>query len=244
MSKHYWRVPRHLFTVRPLTPCGTGSLVIYGSALVVVFFFIVGATVNPQPAFSRCIHCWRNIATLLGLVMLVGCSTFVSNEKRGPDPSTPVSSVSIVFVENPALKGTYETLVKKGFEVDWSKQEAQAQRDVPVMLSHVRKGLATDLKPRLERRRLSVAIEAPAQPTSTSLIITPKRYFVECGKASIICQTSITFDVRLIDPKLSTPVWSADFKAGALLGMEQTPAMADDFYRAVVERLVAAKVIP
>jgi hypothetical protein len=189
-------------------------------------------------------HCWRNIAAFLGLVMLVGCSTFVSNERRGPDPFAPVSTVSIAFVESPALRGTYETLVKRGSEVDWSKQEAQAQRDVPMMLSHVRKGLLTELKPRLERRRLNVVVEAPGQPASISLVITPKRYFVECGKASIICQTSITFDVRLIDAKLSTPVWSADFKAGALLGMEQTPAMADDFYRAVVERMVAAKVIP
>lgn len=176
--------------------------------------------------------------------MLVGCSTFVSNERRGPDPSTPVSSVSIAFVENPTMKGTFQTLVRKGVEADWSKQETQAGRDVPVMLSHVKKGLLTDLKPRLERRRLSVAIEAPGKPTSISLVVTPKHYFVECGKNSLICNTSITFDVRLIDPKLGTPVWSADFKAGALLGMEQTPAMADDFYRAVVERLVAAKVIP
>ncbi|WP_157214616.1 hypothetical protein [Polaromonas sp. CF318] len=199
---------------------------------------------NPQTSFVRRMHCWRSIAALLGLIMLAGCSTFVSNERRGPDPFTPVSSMSIAFVENPTLKGAYETLVQKGYAVDWSKQEAQAQRDVPVMLSHVRKGLLTELKPRLERRRLSVAIEAPDQATSISLVITPKRYFVECGKASIICQTSITFDVRLIDHKLSTPVWSADFKAGALLGMEQTPAMADDLYRAVVERLVAAKAIP
>ena len=199
---------------------------------------------NSQTGFVRCMRRWRNISTILGLIMLVGCSTFVSNERRGPDPSTPVSSVSIAFVENPAMKGTFERLVKQGSTVDWSGQEAQAKRDVPVMLSHVRKGLLTDLKPRLERRRLSVVTEALGQPTSISLVVTPKHYFVECGKATITCQTSITFDVRLIDPKLSAPVWSADFKAGALLGLEQTPAMADDFYRAVVERLVAAKVIP
>lgn len=199
---------------------------------------------NLEAGLSRCMNRWRCLA-IFGITMLVvGCSTFVSNERRGPDPSTPVSSVGIAFVENPTMKGTFERLVKKGSTVDWSKQEAQAQRDVPAMLSHVRKGLLTDLKPRLERRRLSVVTEALGQSKSISLVITPKHYFVECGKATITCQTSITFDVRLIDPKLSTPVWSADFKAGALLGMEQTPAMADDFYRAVVERLVAAKVIP
>lgn|GEM_PF-3196906 len=195
-------------------------------------------------SFARSTLCLRGIASLCGLIMLAGCSTFVSNERRGPEPFAPASSLSISLIENPAITGTFETVIQRGFAVkDWSKQEAQARRDVPVMLSHVRNGLLTELKPRLERRRISVTTGAPGQSSGISLIIKPKHYFVECGRSSVICQTSVTFDVRLIDPKLSTPVWSADFKAGALLGMEQTPAMADDFYRAVVERLIAAKVI-
>jgi hypothetical protein len=199
--------------------------------------------VKPR-APARDLRSWCRVFCLVGIAMLAGCSTFVSNEKRSQESFAPASSLAIAFVENPNMMGTLATLTDRGTKVkDWSKQQEQVKRDVPVMLSLARKGLLEDLKPRLEARKLSVAIEAPTQPAGISLTIKPKRYFVECGAGSVICQTSITFEVLLTDSKLSAPVWSADFKTGALLGMEQTEAFSKDFYRSVVERLVSAKVI-
>lgn len=199
---------------------------------------------NSSLGLIRGMHCWRGIACFIGIAVLGGCSTFVSNEKRNHESFAPASSLALAFVENPEMKGTLETLAQRGSTVNWAKQQAQVKRDVPMMLSLARKGLLTDLKPRLEARKLSVAIEAPPQSTVMSLIVKPKHYFVECGSMAAICQTSVTFEVLLIDPRLNAPVWSADFKTGALLGMEQTEAFAKDFYRSVVERLVLAKVIP
>lgn len=198
--------------------------------------------VFPLPTYD--IRWWRSIVFLVGVVMLTGCSTFVSNEKRSVESYVPGSSLSIIFVENPTMLGTLETLVQQGGKVkDWSKQQAQAKRDIPVMLSLARKGLLTVLKPQLEARNLNVAVEASTQSTRARLSIKPTHYFVECGAMSLICQTSITFEVVLADSRFNVPVWSADFKVGALLGMEQTGDVLQDFYRTVLERLVSAKVI-
>lgn len=187
----------------------------------------------------------RYTLCLLALVAFGGCTTYVTNEKKSAELISPIAALDIEFVENREIQGRLETVTHGGHGVrDWTKQQTQARRDVPLMLSLAKNGLTSILKPQLEGRKLEVANRgASNQAYKNSLLVVPKHYLVECGAMSLICQTSIYFEAKLHDNALDTTVWSADFKVGAPMGAEQTEDTIRSFYQSVVERLVSARVI-
>jgi hypothetical protein len=189
----------------------------------------------------------KTFSILLSVLLLQACTTLVANEKMHSSVKAPASTVRITVTET-AIRGRLSAYLSAGSNISKGtptqiKLNAQAQRDVPKMLQLAKTGVSTSLTPLLQKRGIQVLGESESLPSNGNINIITKSYAVECGQGTVICQTSVLFEVWFVDNVHGGPVWSADFKVGAPMGGEQNEQVFENFYSSVMDKLTSLKLI-
>lgn len=178
------------------------------------------------------------------LAVLCGCTTHVRSERIANTEVKQYLELQLYFKDaKPPGRYVFSSHRDEKAPKPPEFLLERAAKEVPQLRALAQAAVETYLRPELEKR--GVSVQASSEIAVKGLLsIQPIEFVGECGRHNSICQTSVLFDVSLINIQTRTMVWNAQINVGAPMGLSQTEAVAQNFYGTVIDRLVSAKLIP
>jgi hypothetical protein len=115
-----------------------------------------------------------------------------------------------------------------------------AKDEIPRMQDFLKEGISTVLEPLLKSGGVTVMPSSDQNDsTEATLSIAVESGFSEC--ALLGCQHGVKLSISLTDNIRKSLVWSGSFRVAASWPSEASPAVAEKFYRRLIERFLRKK---